>query len=378
MAKKKTKKKATKRAKEPHPHEEFSALESVLSRGMPPAVILKGAESWYRHAGAMAVLEKARERGDEVCRHDGKDPEFNLSRLLDDLTGGSLFAESRTVRLDRADALLKKGARGFSAGLVDALTKRLASGLPGCIVIGAESLRVDHAVVKGALAAGGTVVGCRRLWDTAPVWDPDPRRTELVQWLLARARERKIELRPDEAVYLARAMGNDLAALLDRLETLRDRGGKGVRELVEWEAGASPWDVAERMVEGDAARGAAGIEALFHGGFQGRDGTRTTDHAALVNLITSAITGKVRAAAAGASALATGAAPGKVVALAGVKGGPSVQKAFLEGLRRRTPAQWGRMLEEAANLERRSRTGATVDANDLMTLSLHWAKRAGR
>lgn len=366
------------KARDPHPEEELAALEATLTKGVPPLVILRGAELYYRRAGTERVLGAATQRGDEVCRHDAKDPEFSLQRLLDDLIGGTLFAAARTVSLDRADGLLKKGSRDHAPSLVEAIKARLAGGHPGSVVIGAETLRADHAVVKAAKAASGVVVGCRRLWDSPPPWDPDPRRSELVQWVLARARERRVELGPDEAVYLTGATGNDLPALLDRLDQVRERGGKGLSELVGWEAGASPWDLAERLVDGDVHRAAAGVEALFQGGFQGRDGSRTVDRPALVAVLTSAITGKVREAATGAAALASGAPPAEAAQLAGVKGGPKAQQSFLGRLRQRKSEDWSRMLEEAGELERRSRSGAVVDANDLVGLALHWSKRARR
>lgn len=366
------------KARDPHPDEELAGLERAVAGGVPSVVILRGAETYYRRRGADLVLAAATARGDEVCKHDAKDPEFSLSALLDDLLGGSLFAAARTVRLERADGLLKKGSREYAPALVEALKKRLAGDHPGSIIIGAETLRADHAVVKAAKAAGGVVVGCRKLWDSPPPWDPDPRRAELVQWLLVRARERRVELGPDEAVYLTGAVGNDLTALLDRLDQLKDRGGKGLRELVAWEAGGSPWELAESLVDGDVARAAAGVEALFQGGFQGRDGTRTVDRVALVTMLTSAITGRVREAAAGAAALASGAPAAEVVELAGVKGGPKAHQAFLGRLRQRKPEEWSRMLEEAGDLERRTRSGAVVDANDLAGLALHWARRARR
>ena len=371
-------KKRKAKARDPHPEEELANLGATLAKGLPAVVILRGAELYYRREGAERVLAAAAERGDEVCRHDAKDPEFELQRLLDDLIGGTLFASARTVLLDRADGLLKKGSRDHAPSLVEAIKARLAGGHPGTVVIGAETLRADHALVKAAKASSGLVVGCRRLWDSPPPWDPDPRRSELVQWVLARARERRVQLGPDEAVYLAEATGNDLPGLLDRLDQVKERGGKGLSELVSWDAGASPWDLAERLVDGDVHRAAAGIEALFQGGFQGRDGSRTVDRPALVVVLTSAITGKVREAASGSAALASGSSPSEAAQVAGVKGGPKAQQAFLGRLQQRSPKEWSQMLLEAGDLERHSRSGAVVDANDLVGLALHWARRSRR
>lgn len=364
---------ARKRRANPHPEQEHTALLATLEDGLPPAVLLRGEERHFRTQGMGAVCAAAAARGDEVCRHDARDPEFSPSALVDDLRSGALFASARTIALENGDALLKKGARGFSQAILDGLLARLEAGVPGTLAVGAGSLRADHPLLKAVLAAGGVTVACRKLYDSPPPWDPDPRRAELVQWLLAKARERGVPLDPDEAVWVAAAVGNDPAALCDRLEELRGRGAAGVRELVGWEAGGSPWDLAGRLVAGDAQGAVAGVETLFQGGFQGRDGTRTVDPAALVNVLASALTARVREGLAGSAALGSGASPEEAAAAAGVRGGPRAVEAFLARLARRAPGDWRRMLEESAALERHARSGARVDGNDFALLALRWA-----
>lgn len=380
MATKKTKttKKKSGSRQALHPQEELASLVAALEGAFPPAVVLRGEELHFRLAGARAVASAAAARGYEICRHDAKDPEFAVATLLDDLMGGALFASARCIVIENAHALLVKGAKGYSPALVSALVARLAAGSPGTVVLGADALRADHAVVRAATAAGGRLVDCRRLWETPPPWDPDPRRSELVQWLLSQARERRVALTPDEAVYVAAATGNDLSALLDRLEQLRGRGDAALRQLVPWDSGGSPWDLADRLIDGDAARAVSGIEALFQGGFRGRDGERTADPGALVTLLNGALQSRLRETATAAEAVAAGATPEAAAEAVGVRGGPRALQALRARLGRRPPQAWRRMLDDAASLERRSRSGATVDANDYARLALRWAVRGRR
>lgn len=371
MARKKASRKKTSDA---HPDEELRRLKGGLASAPPALCVLRGEERWYRDRALRMIVASANERGDELCRHDSRDPEFNLAAALDDLTGGALFATSRCVVIENADALVKKGARKYSAGLVDAISARVESGVEGTVVVTADDLRADHALVKAA-SSGGLTVKFRRLWDSPPPWDPDPRRTELARWVLDRAKDHGIAIGPDEAVYLASATGNDLAGLEGRLKQLRGSTPEELRKVVSWQAGGTPWELAERIVEGDAARAVIGIEALFEAGFQGKDGSRTVDRAALVNMLATQISARLREAAVGAEAIAAGSTPADAAGLAGVKGGPRASQAFQARVRTRPAGSWRAMLGEATEVERRARTGAVVDAADFARLALSWRQR---
>ena len=193
-----------------------------------------------------------------------------------------------------------------------------------------------------------------------------------MQWLLGKARERAIELAPEEAVYVVAATGNDPSALESQLAQLERRGRDSIAELVHWDAGGSPYSVAEHLLLGDAARAVAGVESLFSGGFRGRDGSRTVDRAGLVAMLAGAVVGKLRETAAGAEVLE---ARGDVSAAAkqvGVKG-PGPLRSFEARVGRRGASEWRGLLEDATELERRSRSGATVDASDFALLALRWS-----
>ncbi|MCP3914436.1 MAG: hypothetical protein GY711_02640 [bacterium] len=368
-------KKATRKARDPHPEEELASLESAfVGADHPPAVVLRGEERYFRDTGVRSVVAAAARAGHELCRHDANDPEFDLPRLLDDLTGGALFATSRCIVVAGADLLLKKAGRRYSAGLQAALLARLAEPDDGVLVLTADNLRADSVVVKAVKKAGGLVLGCRKLWDTPPPWDPDPRRAELVQWLLGKARTRRVQLAPDEAAYVVAATGNDLYALEAQLTRIAERGPSGLRELVGWDGGGSPWVVAEHIVTVDAPRALAGIESLFAGGFQGKDGTRTLDAGGLTAMLARAVVGKLRETARGAAVLAAGGSSAAAAAAAGVKG-PMAQRSFEARVALREARAWQTMLDDACTLERRSRTWGTVDASDFFAMTMHWAIR---
>ncbi|MEO2237011.1 MAG: hypothetical protein ABGW95_02035, partial [Candidatus Poseidoniia archaeon] len=81
-----------KKKRDPHPEEELRDLAAALKKGDPArGYVLRGEERYFRDRASKMIIEKAVAQGHQLCRHDVQDPEFSLSRLLDDLTGGALF-----------------------------------------------------------------------------------------------------------------------------------------------------------------------------------------------------------------------------------------------------------------------------------------------
>ncbi len=377
-----TRKKRATKARDPHPEQALADLKQRLAQqgGQPlVAVCLRGEERFFRDEGIRLLLDAAKQRGDEICRHDGLDPEYSPATLLDDLTSGALFTGARTLVIENADRLVKKGARGYSEGLVKAITARIQAlhrgEVQGCLILSAGNLRADHALLKVVKAANGSLVGCRRLYDSPPPWDPDPLKTELVQWVADRARRAQIPLGHAEAGYMAYALGNDLATLQGKLEQLRGRGEEGIRELVSWESGSSPWDLAEKFLDGQGALASVGIEALFSGGFKGKDGRRTVDRGGLVAMMATSLVKPLMELTRASAYIRAGSSAPEALKHAGLRGAPAVMKRKAERLGSRSPEQWQGMLEDASELERRSRSGALVDVNDFALLAVRWAKR---
>jgi hypothetical protein len=310
--------------------------------------------------------EAARARqalGYEVCLHEVEREsgggDFHLARLIDDLSGGGLFAARRAVivrnpgdllrKIDGEDSALARAALAFVQSPEDA----------GTLVLADASLRADHALVKAILKAGGLAPSFRKLWDSPPPWKPDPLQTELVLWTQRRASELGLRLTGQQALYVSAATGNDLAALDDQLETLRASGGRDVRASVSWTAGATPWVVADHVL-GDLARSLSGIEALFRGGFQ-EGGKRLLD-------ARRSPQNRARCSAARARLRVARAQRG----LPGTR--PSAGREAAEA-----PAALGlARVASAATLERALKSGAGLDANDFARLALRWALGASR
>lgn len=368
---------AARKEREPGPGEQIASLSAALAGpALPRIVIARGDERWFREQAQELAVQAARRAEMEVEKHDARDPDFDARSLHEALRAAPMFAGARCVVVRNAKVLLEKVA-GEDAPLTRALLAWLAdTQAAGMVVLDAEGLRADHAVAKAAVAARGAVLALRRLWDSPAPWDPDPRKTELVQWVTGRAREKRVPLALDEALYLATATGNDLFQLDAALDRLAHRAGQSVRSLVPWSSGGTPFDLAEHLARGDVARSLAGIEALFRLGFADKGGEREMDRAALLVITLGALRGKLRGALAGARSLERG---GSLEAAAAAAGVPSYQKArdeFAERVRSRSSAEWQAVLADLAELERRTRRGGTTDANDLAAFALRWRKQA--
>lgn len=362
---------------EPHPADEHERLVRALKVGLPPIVILRGEEGWYQSAGVRLAVDAAAAAGMEICRHDAEDPDYDVRRLLDDMSTGALFGGARCVVLKSAERVVVDRALKASAAVREQMLGRLAARAEGLLVLAADKLIVTHALVKAAEQCGGLVIGCRRLWDSPPPWNPDPRQAEPVVWLVRRARERRIDLTPDQAAYVYAATGNDLSALDEQLQRIAAagagaRGNMALSEVVGWESGASPYDIAEHMLAGRAPRAVGGLETLYRGGAAQRDGSRVLDTAGISIQLASAISAKLRETLAGAREVAGGLDPTAAAAAAGVKGPPQAMAAFTQRVVLRPPHEWLRMIEELAVVERRTRTSAGADGNDFVHLALRW------
>jgi DNA polymerase III delta subunit len=367
---------AERKPKEASPGEQVAAFEkSVATGALPRGVVVRGDERWFRERAIRAALDAAKRAHMEIARHDAQDPDFNVRHLTDDLLAAPMFAASRCILVRNASPLLKKddGEDSTVARAVMAFLKDTASA--GAIVIDAEGLRADHTVVKLVVSKGGPVLSLRRLYDAPPPWDPDPRKSEVVQWLVALARERKVPLGADDAVYVAAATGNDLFALEAALERLAQRGSQHLREIIGWSSGGSPFELAEHLVRGDGPRSIAGIELLFRHGFVEKSGGREVDRNALLAITLGMLRSKLRQAVAGADVLQKKGDIAAAAAAAGVPAFPQARTEFELRLRARDPRAWPAMQDDLAALERRTRTGALIDAADLAALALRWRVR---
>lgn len=374
MAKKAASRGAAKKPN-PQPEDALGALGRQLKGGLPPIVVLRGEERYFRDRGVALAVVAAKAAGMEVCRHDALDPEYSAATLLDDLTTGALFQSARCVVVHSAERIVTERALQYSAAIRDAMKARLEAKSEGCLVLSVAKLLATNTLHKAAEAAGGSIVGCRRLYDKPPHWDPDPRKAELVQWCAARARDLKVEVNLNEAAYIVAATGNDLAAIDDQLRRLVGRGKEGIQELVAWDATASPYEVADQIAAGDVKRSLVGLETLFSGGASQRDGSRTIDVGGIVAQLSAAVSGKIREACRVCESVVGGMTPQRAAERCGIKGGKKGVDDFLQRLEARSPREWAQMLDEFGELERRSRSSVAVDVTDFAQFALRWRRR---
>lgn len=363
--------------REAPPHAQLAAFLKALGEAdaLAPGYLLRGEERYFRRRALDALRERAEALDIEVVAHDASDPDFDPQLLVGDLGTPPMFASTQLLIAREVDPLLKKTGTKPSP-FVRAVLGFLDRAEPGrSVVVAATAMRADHALAKRFAQDGLPSLSVRRLWDSPPPWNPDPRQVEVVQWLLQRARELGVRLDPDQAVYVVAATGNDLGALEDQLERLRHGGARALAEVVRWQSGGSPFAAADHLCRGDLARAVDAVEALFQGGMTGRDGGRVVDRAALGAILIGSLARGVRQGLAAARELARGADLGAAAARAGA-GGERAKAELAERLRLRpSPADWERMLEQLADVDRRAKSGAGVDASDFVSLALAWSPR---
>lgn len=370
------------RKSEASPPAALAQLAAALASpaGLQRAYLVRGEERYFRERALELVRARALEQGHELALHDTADPGFALQALLDDLTSAPLFGGARSVVLraggKQAQDLLSASA-GKESALARAILARLGSGaLEGTLVLSLDALRADHAIARAIVAAGGTLLDMRRLWDGPPPWSGDPREAELVQWLLGEARQRRIALNPDQAAYAAAMIGNDLHALVQELERIGRDGAAGLRGALELRNGGTPWHTADPIAAGDLPRALGALEALLQAGFAEKGGARLLDAGALVALVLGALQAKLRTCHALSAALARGLAPAEAAAAAGFAGKPQGAEALARTAQLRRPHEWAAMLDECSRLEARGRSGGSVDLNDLALYALRWRRSA--
>ncbi|MSR62369.1 MAG: hypothetical protein EXS08_07990 [Planctomycetes bacterium] len=353
--------------REEPPWSELSSLEAALEKGLASGYALRGEERYFRERAITALRKQAEALGYELCAHEAQreteSSDFALARLIDDLSGGGLFAARRLVLVRNPGDFLKK-VDGDDSALTRAALSFVKSGDAGTLVLSEPSLRADHGLVKAIVAAGGRAPAFRKLWDAPPPWKPDPLQAELVQWALRRAGELSLRLTGEQALYVCAATGNDLSALDDQLERLRASGGRDLKSIVSWTAAGSPWTVSDHLLDGDLPRALAGVEQLFLSGFQEKSGKRLLDPAALAVMLVGSLQRGARAAL---ELSRPGADPARF------PGSPSQREAALARSKRRPHADWHALLEDAAGLERALKSGAGADGSDFAALALRWS-----
>ena len=120
------------------------------------------------------------------------------------------------------------------------------------------------------------------------------------------------------------------------------------------------------------AKSIAGIEGLFRLGFQDKGGEREIDRGAILAITLGSLRGKLRQSMAAARVLEAGGDVAEAAEAAGVHSFAKAREEFALRMRARPASAWRGMMDDLMELERRTRRGGTVDANDLVALALRW------
>ena len=281
------KKKSARKARDPFPEDALTDLARRLRDGPLPIVVLRGEERYFRDRGVKLALEAARAAGREICRHDALDPEYDASRLLDDLATGALFQSARCV---------VHTARTRSSSNAPSIIQRRSArhARPpderrgGMLVLSAEKLRADHPLAKeaGRSAASWSDAGAST---TPRLRGPRPPQGG-ARPVVRGAREGHGRALISPRLHTSSQHGNDLDALEDQLARLGDAAARASRSSFLGRLGVAV-EVAEQLVCGDLKRAVVGIETLFNGGASQRDG-RDHRHAGHRGAAATAISSK--------------------------------------------------------------------------------------
>ena len=101
---------AARKKRDPDPPAQLHELARVLEGGLARGYVFRGEERYFRDQGYRRVREAAEACGMEICTHDAEagSGDFRLASLIDDLSGGGLFAARRLVCIRNAGSHLKK------------------------------------------------------------------------------------------------------------------------------------------------------------------------------------------------------------------------------------------------------------------------------
>ncbi|MFY9345240.1 MAG: hypothetical protein WAT39_22310 [Planctomycetota bacterium] len=332
----------------PHPEDELDRLRTLTARGLPTVTILTGSADHFRVEAVEALLAAMPKSADlrildavDVHGAGGKDDgaddedgdvvdvaadaEQGLEGCpeLQELRGGGLFAKTSFL-------VVRRGG-GWWKQQVEMLALAIPTFGKGCgLVIEAAKLdkrkKAAQALVK-ELAARGALFEFRDLWDSPFDRNRSPLEGELCKWVVARAKQLGVALRPDAAWLVVLQAGKAPAALLAELGRVRDRFGadksrkplapEDLRGKLNWTSETTQFEFTEAAMAGDRRGALRSLRAMFDRGMRGKDGKRV-DHGGLLPATTSWLFQQLAVTWEGRQLLDAGTSPRDLPAKAGV------------------------------------------------------------
>lgn len=285
----------------PHPEDELARVKKLCSTGLPPAVLVTGANDFFRNEAVEMLLsavpqdaelrrvDAADDRGgssDEGDDADGEDRENTAAEGLAEvpelleLRGGGLFAR-------RAFLCVRRGAKWWQrcAPVVAAQLPKFGKGCG--LLLEAHKLDKRRKVAAGLvkdLAAAGAVFEFRDLYDQPFDRSRSPAEGELAKWVVRRAANLGVPLTAEAAWLVVAQVGKSLGDLVAELGRLRDRlggaarpkalGPEDLRGRLTCSFESTPFELAEAVLGHDRARAFRSVRAMFDRGVRGKDGKR--------------------------------------------------------------------------------------------------------
>ncbi|MEO0480999.1 MAG: DNA polymerase III subunit delta [Planctomycetota bacterium] len=266
----------------PNPERELDRLRKLCKGPLPAVLVIAGASKFFRGEAIDLVLGAVPKDADLRSIDGTADSD---GRELDDLQGGGLFGSGSYVCVKRAAGWLKTFQKE--------LERRIDHIADGCgLILEVEKLDKRTKLAK-ALMARGEALELRDLYAEPFGRGRGPMDSEVVQFLIRRGRQRKLDFTPEAAILIRATVGDDpteLQAELDRLELQFPNGGSvGPEELrgklrIAFES--TPFEFAEAVLVFDRKRAERSLEAMFERGVKARDGS-SMDAGGVFPMVTS-------------------------------------------------------------------------------------------
>lgn len=301
----------------PHPEDELARLQKLLAKGLPPVVLLTGANDHFRGEAVARLLAvvpaeaelrtidavEERAHGGGAADGEDDDDEDDASGAGDeataacpellDLRGGGLFAKRQYL-------CIRRGANWWKNHAV-AVAAQVPKFAKGCgLVIEAGKLdkrRKAAATLVKEVADGGAFFEFRDLYDSPFDRTRSPLEGELCKWVVTSAAKLGVPLQADAAWLVVVQVGKSLSELLAELGRLRDRipaeqrrkplDPAALRGRLTCSFESNPFEFATAVLAGDRRAAFRSAQAMYDRGVRNRDGKASKDTAGVLPFTTS-------------------------------------------------------------------------------------------
>ncbi len=267
-----------------------------------------------------------------------------LAEFFDELRTAPLFGGTKIIVVREADSILKdEGARERAL----ASLRRLPPGVD--VILLFDSLPKTMRLA-GLVEEVGSRIDCKKPYSRAAPWKypRSPFDTPLVEWIVERARQRRLSLDPREAFLLAETVGDDLGALASELEKLdlylgpSSSGARAVshEHLVALASGGrtfGAYDLSDAVGRGDRGGAMRILRAIFAEGLSAGERRLASGVESFAQLLIGAIHAKLQKLALARAGIEEGLDVDEVAETMRVP--PFLRKPFAEEVRARTRAE---------------------------------------